>query len=177
MQEPGHLLTTPRLRLRPVTEADAEAIVTAINDYEVVRWLSRAPFPYTRADALAFIAKNTENAGQVWMIEDASGLVGCIGRKREFGYWLAHSAWGQGYGTEAGRAVLDWHFADPEAPGLLSGYHEGNGRSAHVLEKLGFVPCADRKIHALALDCDVTIKGMWMDRAEYDRAICGGRHD
>ncbi|MEM1078304.1 MAG: GNAT family N-acetyltransferase [Pseudomonadota bacterium] len=177
MQEPGHLLTTSRLRLRPVTESDGEAIVTAIDDFEVVRWLSRAPFPYARTDAVEFIAKNTGNAGQVWMIEDASGLVGCIGRKREFGYWLARSAWGQGYATEAGQAVLDWHFADPEAPGLLSGYHESNARSAHVLEKLGFIPCADREIHALALDRDVTIKGMRMDRPEYDRATGGGSHD
>lgn len=177
MQEPGHLLTTSRLRLRPVTEADAEAIVTAINEYEVARWLSRAPFPYARADALEFIAKNAGQAGQVWMIEDAGGLIGCIGRKREFGYWLTRSAWGQGYATEAGRAVLDLHFADPEAPGLLSGYHDGNARSAHVLEKLGFVPCADREIHALAIDRKVTIKGMWLDWAEYDRATRGRCHD
>ena len=28
----------------------------------------------------------------------------------EFGYWLAHSAWGKGFATEAGRAVLAYGF-------------------------------------------------------------------
>lgn len=176
MQAPGHIVTTSRLRLRPVSEADADAIVTAINDFDVVRWLSRAPFPYTRGDALAFIGKNAGHAGQVWMIEDASGLVGCIGRRREFGYWFARSVWGQGYATEAGQAVVDLHFADPDAPGLLSGYHAGNDRSAHVLRKLGFTPCEDREILALALDRVVTIHGMWLGPETYHATRGGGTH-
>ncbi|ABV93206.1 GCN5-related N-acetyltransferase [Dinoroseobacter shibae DFL 12 = DSM 16493] len=167
MQTPGHVLTTARLCLRPVVDADAAAIVAAIHDFEVLRWLSRAPYPYGLSDAVDFIAKNRGNAGEVWMIHDAGGLVGCIGRRREFGYWLRRAAWGQGYATEASRAVLAHHFAAPDAPGLLSGYHAGNTRSARVLSKLGFTPCADRRITPLSTGQEVVIKGMWLDQEDY----------
>lgn len=170
MTHPGHTMMTARLTLRPVTDRDAPAIAAAINDHEVLRWLSRAPCPYGLADAQTFIDKNRDNAGAVWMIEDSQGLVGCIGRKREFGYWVTRSAWGKGYATEASRAVLARHFADPDAPGLLSGYHEGNVRSARVLAKPGFRPCADRRVFAKAVNRAVTIKGMWLDATGYAAA-------
>jgi RimJ/RimL family protein N-acetyltransferase len=170
MQIPGHVLATARLALRPVAPSDAAAIVHAVGDWEVLRWLSRARYPYTLADAREFIAKTAEKAGQVWMIEDATGLCGCIGRKREFGYWLAPWVWGKGYATEAGRAVLAHHFQDPAAPDLISGHFDGNARSRAVLDRLGFEPCEDRRVHALSLQREVVIRGMHLTRRRYNSA-------
>ncbi|RYH03102.1 N-acetyltransferase [Salipiger sp. IMCC34102] len=50
-------LSTARLTLRPVVPADAPAIVAALSDWEVTRWLTLVPFPYTRADADGWIGR------------------------------------------------------------------------------------------------------------------------
>jgi RimJ/RimL family protein N-acetyltransferase len=134
----GGVIQTERLTLRPLIPADAGAVARALSDWEVTRWLTRVPYPYGPADAAAFIAANLENVGVVWAIADAAGLAGIVGMKREFGYWLARRAWGQGYATECGRAVLTHHFADLAAQAVVSGHIIGNHRSAHVLQKLGF---------------------------------------
>ena len=48
-------IVTPRLRLRPPQAADAEAIAALLDDHDVVRMLSRVPWPYTLSDAEDFI--------------------------------------------------------------------------------------------------------------------------
>ncbi|MEJ8631646.1 GNAT family N-acetyltransferase [Sphingomonas sp. I4] len=68
----------------------------------------------------------------------------------ELGYWLTPSAWGRGYATEAGRAVVAmardalpisrlgaWHFVD-------------NPASGRVLGKLGFRATGQRMARASA---------------------------
>lgn len=107
----GAELDTARLRLRPFAEADIDAVVTAFAEWEVVRWLSAVPFPYGRDDALAFLDRSRELVGQVWTIHDEEGLAGGIGAAPNLGYWLLPRAWGRGYLTEAGTAVIDAVFA------------------------------------------------------------------
>lgn len=145
-------LRTGRLSLRPLQASDEGALVTGLNDWEVVRWLAVVPFPYRPADFRAFLP--VAEPGETWAIEDDQGLVGVVGNEGALGYWLARHAWGRGYATEAARAVLATHFADPAAGPVESGHFEGNARSANVLAKLGFrvtgyklrrtVACPDR---------------------------------
>lgn len=129
-------LRTERLTLRPLQAADEAALVVAINDWEVVRWLAVVPFPYGAADFHDFLPK--AEPGDTWAIEDGEGVAGVIGNSDELGYWLARRCWGRGYATEAARAVLAAHFANPGARPVASAYHEGNDRSRNVLTKLGF---------------------------------------
>ena len=49
--EPVAALTTKRLQLRPPVAADATAITAILNDFEISKWVSVVPVPYTRADA------------------------------------------------------------------------------------------------------------------------------
>ncbi|MDU8944961.1 GNAT family N-acetyltransferase [Ovoidimarina sediminis] len=144
-------ISTPRLRLTPVGDGDPVEVAEAIGNYDVARWLGRVPYPYRPADAEAFMAANAHLVGKVWFIYDREGLVGGIGIDGELGYWLARTAWGQGYATEACDAVLDAHFSDPAAESLLSGHYPGNHRSATVLRKLGFVYTGRRPVQAQAL--------------------------
>ncbi|MEM7721388.1 MAG: GNAT family N-acetyltransferase [Pseudomonadota bacterium] len=159
-------IRTGRLTLKPPVLEDAAAIVVAMSDFDVVRWLTRPPWPYTRADAEEFLSKNLNN-GQVFMVHDSSGLVGCVGCSGEFGYWIAKPAWGRGYVTEAARAVLHHNFVNLGGDDLLSGHLSGNARSARVLDKLGFGPAPDRVVRSRALNRDVTIKGRILTRAAY----------
>lgn len=143
---------TKRLTLRPAWPEDAPAIAAAIGDERVVRMLARVPLPYTLADAEAFVARPRGAEEPVFTIHahdgDAPRLIGGIGIHPEddgpqLGYWIAPEAWGRGYATEAGHAVIAmarhalpirrlaaWHFLD-------------NPASGRVLTKLGFRPTGE----------------------------------
>src|SRR6188472_1932539 len=49
------IIGTRRLVLRPLRESDAATIFALFNDWEVVRFLSSPPWPYTRKDAESFV--------------------------------------------------------------------------------------------------------------------------
>ena len=54
------VLETARLRLRPVTPADAPAIVEGVGDWDVAKWLAVVPHPYTADDAREFIEERKD---------------------------------------------------------------------------------------------------------------------
>src|SRR4051794_7091120 len=116
-------LRTERLTLSVPTEADVDAITDGAQDPEVPRWTT-LPSPYLRADAEGFIAKATEwwdaETELTWGIRADDKWIGMLGLHRvsrgdsgEIGYWMAASARGRGYLTEAARVVIDFGF-DPK---------------------------------------------------------------
>jgi RimJ/RimL family protein N-acetyltransferase len=135
-------LRTERLILRRPTEADIPAVVAGFNDYEVVRYLTRVQYPYTEADARAWLAAREpprpDNAH--FGIElPGEGLVGFVSLETELGFWLARHRHGHGLMTEACTALLDWHFDALPDDIVHSGAHVGNEASLNVQRKLGFV--------------------------------------
>ena len=132
-------LTTDRLTLRTFTRADCGAVVDALNNWEVTRWLTNVPFPYTSTDFDWFLTNLCVDAHKpVWVMDMGQGIIGTISHGSELGYWLASDYHGKGLMTEAAKAVCAHHFGQTDAA-LQSGYHKGNAPSAHVLAKLGFV--------------------------------------
>jgi len=140
---------TARLTLRPGWPEDAPALARAIAHESVVSMLARAPWPYAESDAAAFLAHWGDGTVPKFVILSHAGsyprIIGGIGltpdeRGHEFGYWLTPDAWGLGYATEAGRAVLD---AARHALGIRhvhAGHFVDNPASGRVLTKLGFRP-------------------------------------
>ena len=137
-----------RLLLRPVWPEDWQLVLDGIADEGVVRNLASAPWPYREEDARAFTALPIEPHFPRFLITRAkdAALVGCIGIDRsdafddgaELGYWIAREHWGQGYATEAGRAVLS--IARTLGYNRVQAMHFlDNPASGRVLEKLGFV--------------------------------------
>jgi len=55
------LLETSRLSLRPPQERDIPAIVTWIGDWDVAKYLSRVPHPYSETDAQDFVVAAGRN--------------------------------------------------------------------------------------------------------------------
>ena len=165
------VLDTARLRLRPVTPADAPAIVEGVGDWDVAKWLAVVPHPYTADDAREFIEDIAPRAEGLWVIDDGA-LAGIISVEGEIGYWLARDRWGRGYATEAGRAVVDWHFGRG-ARDLTSGYFDGNDRSGGVLAKLGFQPAGDRVKGCLARGEDVLSHRVMLTRAGWRAGRAG----
>ncbi|WP_395542834.1 GNAT family N-acetyltransferase [Neotabrizicola sp. sgz301269] len=130
------VLRTARLELRPLRQEDAPAVIDGVGRLSVSRYLSVVPHPYGPQDFAAFLPNAMP--GRFWAIDDGPGLIGVISLAPGLGFWVAPDRQGRGYVTEAARAVLAAHFADPSAGPVTSGYFEDNRASARVHRKLGF---------------------------------------
>lgn len=168
--KPGRfaVLRTPRLVLRPPSEADADAVADGIGNYDVARWLGKVPYPYAPEDARAFVRKATADVGRCWFIHAGAGAVGGLRVGSELGYWIARPFWGRGYATEAAIAAIDAHFAQTEAETLESGHFAGNERSARVLARLGFAATGRRKVASRVLGQDVEGLVLHLSRTTWD---------
>ena len=141
-------ITTARLTLRHPKPNDTPPITRAINDWEVVRWLSRVPYPYQQTDAAEFINRSeiawTERNASRFVIILKSEIVGGIGLERhdkslfDLGYWIARRHWNKGIATEAVIAIINFAHEQLSATGITASSHEGNQRSEKVLLKANF---------------------------------------
>ena len=143
-------LKLSRCTVRPWRPGDETTLVRYANDRGVSGNLrDRFPFPYTAADADAWIAHVAAEAPpprNLAIVVDGHA-VGGIGvelgqdvyhRSAEIGYWLGEPFWGRGIATEALRAVTEYAFATFDIIRLEAGVFGWNPASARVLEKAGY---------------------------------------
>ncbi|PRY95210.1 RimJ/RimL family protein N-acetyltransferase [Hasllibacter halocynthiae] len=143
---PPHLLTA-RLTLAPLAPEMAEDIAAGADDREVVRWLTRLPFPYGQGDALRFV--ETCREGPAWAIRHRHAVIGMVAADDGLGYWLRRDAWGRGLAREAARRVVDFHFSEGGGD-LASSFMDGNAASARILRGLGFEDDGPKVLRSLA---------------------------
>lgn len=100
---------------------------------------------------------------------DLVGGVGVSFAEGEIGYWLGEDYWGNGYATEAVRALTDESFSRHSLPSLWAAVRPGNDGSCRVLEKVGFLrkgtrayQFRDGKVQALNF---VLERGAWENRS------------
>jgi len=127
---------TARLVLRPVGPEDEAAVIAGVGQLAVSRYLAVVPHPYGPADFAHYLT--LARPGFHWAITDAQGFAGVISLDPGLGFWVAPDRQGRGYVTEAARAVLARHFADPDAGPVSSGFFADNATSARVHARLGF---------------------------------------
>lgn len=166
----SNYITTNRLRLRPVGFQDVSDICAGVGPFEVARWLTHVPHPYTKQDAEDFIARNASGFPRVAGIERDGDFIGVVGVQKELGYWLAQKAWGLGYAREAARALVDVFFDVDDADILRSGYFLDNSRSRNVLIKLGFQPCEVAQQTSRATGLLTSVQKMQLTRAAWKAA-------
>ncbi|HEX7355765.1 MAG TPA: GNAT family N-acetyltransferase [Mycobacteriales bacterium] len=168
MSLPTPTLTTARLRLRPVSTADADALFRLHSSASVLRYWDAPPWK-ERARADRFIAASAqmadEGSGARWALECASdgAFLGWCSltrwnrdyRSAALGYCLNEAAWGRGYATEGARAVLHWAFETLNLHRVQAETDTRNLASARVLEKLGFVREGTRREDCI-VDGDVS---------------------
>lgn len=142
-------LRTDRLDLRPPRPEDADELFAAIADFDIVRYLSTPPWPYTRAAADGYVARVTaaaaEGRGIYFTVRRLSDgrLVGNADlrfdpeRTAHFGYWIAKEFWGQGYATEALGAILEHGFGALGLDRIWGAAMPENPASVRVMEKHG----------------------------------------
>ncbi len=146
---------TKRLTLRPGWIEDAPELARAIGQWEVVRNLSRAPWPYTLGHAEQFLASPRVQSEGLLIVapqDEGARIVGCIGLRPvsgsgwELGYWVVPDCQGRGYATEAGRGLIAFAQETLRLPQIEAGYHVENPASGRVLQKLGFEPTGERRM-------------------------------
>ncbi len=139
-------LGTPRLTLRPYTEADIAELVPLIGAREVAATTLRIPHPYTEHNAREFLLMAQE-PGRIWLaitLRTDGRQIGGVGLRvddqhsnAELGYWLGVPYWGQGYATEAARAMMRYGFEQLGLHRIYASHFEGNTPSGRILQKLG----------------------------------------
>jgi RimJ/RimL family protein N-acetyltransferase len=136
-----------RLFLRPIWSEDWQDLLTGIGDEAVVKNLAQAPWPYTAEDARAFAALPVDPRLPRCLITrphvvDGAEVVGGIGLLDDggdvaLGYWVARAHWGQGYATEAARAMLTMARVIGHGR-IVASHFLDNPASGRVLARLGF---------------------------------------
>ena len=158
-------ISTVRLELRKMCREDVPALVRQINDFEVVRWLSRVPYPYTPEDAETWLQIVEAQPLNLNIFLDGS-LIGGVGLTlrddgyHELGFWLGREFWGQGFATEAASGLLDFARDELALTEIRASYITGNEASANVLQKLGFVPTGNIQMECMSRDESVTCVAM-----------------
>jgi ribosomal-protein-alanine N-acetyltransferase len=145
-------LETERLLLRRVSNDDVNEIMELRGNPETMKYIPR-PLVKTKEEALAHIKmiddKIEANEGINWAItiKGSPKLIGVIGHYRiqpenhrcEIGYMILPQYNGQGYVTEAVKAVLHYGFDDLQMHSIEGVIDPDNIASEKVLLKNGFV--------------------------------------
>jgi [ribosomal protein S5]-alanine N-acetyltransferase len=152
MPLPTPTLHTSRLRLRPFTDADVDALFALHSSAYVLRYWDAPPWTEpARADRFIAACRQMADEGtgaRLAMDRSSDGaFIGWCGltrwnpdyRSASLGYCLSDPAWGNGYATEAARALLQWAFDTLDLNRVQAETDTRNLASARVLEKVGFV--------------------------------------
>ncbi|HEX9019303.1 MAG TPA: GNAT family N-acetyltransferase [Anaerolineaceae bacterium] len=166
-------LITPRLRLRDMRESDFEAMLAVERDPEVQRFERDLPgeqdirlrFGYALEEARESPRTRYQFAVTV---PPADELIGRVSLKLtmpdihqwELGWYIRRAMWGNGYATEAARALMDFAFNERHAHRLVAFCHTQNSRSERVMQKLGMTREAQNR-------ATVWIGGQWHDELLY----------
>lgn len=143
-------LTTERLILRPFTVDDASWVERYAGDREVASTTLRIPHPYPPGAAELWIATHEESFARGQTVDFAITLagtgeaIGSIGLRidaehshAEVGYWMAVPFWGQGYGSEAARALVRYGFEVLGLHRIFACHMARNPGSGRVLQNAG----------------------------------------
>lgn len=168
-------LETARLRLRPFSVADVEAV----HAYHGLDDVARFQYwePRSREDVAAEVdkwtrqhmaAKDADCAVFAVTLRDGGGLIGdmvllfrdAAARQGEIGFSFNPAFAGQGYATEAARAVFGFGFAERGLHRIFGRCDARNTGSWRLMERLGMRREAHFREHAL-------FKGVWDEEYYY----------
>lgn len=142
-------LETERLSLRRFVPADFEWLCELYDDPDVTRYLGGRQAPHRVQEMLRtrFLDYYDSHPGLgIWLTTERSTqnrvgfhLLNNIQGETiiQVGFALAKPAWGQGYGTEMARAVLQHGFNTLRLPHIVGMASLANVASQRVLEKIG----------------------------------------
>jgi ribosomal-protein-alanine N-acetyltransferase len=144
------ILVTKRLILRDLQPSDATDVLVFRGDSIVQKYDD--PIIHTDAEARLFIdelhAEYNNQEGISWAVtlKKQDVVIGAFGlhhwdrfhRRAEAGYGLARAYWGQGIGSEALRAIIQFGYDQMNLNRIYARTIADNHESVRLLERLGF---------------------------------------
>lgn len=158
------IVVTERLVLRPFIESDFEAYKEMLQDEAVFQWLGdrkQRTDEQVRRMMRFFNGKSEQDGHGVYAValKENNKLIGHAGTsyfkdldRTEYLYAFSTEHWGKGYATEIGRAYIPHYLALTADQALVAIAYQGNAKSAHVLEKLGFEKAGVKEVFGHTLD-------------------------
>ncbi len=135
-------ISTERLLIREFVPDDWPDLYAYLSDAEVVRFEPYEVFSASQAQAEA-IRRSKDPSFYAVCLKESGKLIGNLYLGQgdfaawELGYVFNRGYQGQGYATEAARALLDYAFAHLGARRVIAMCSTGNERSWRLLERLG----------------------------------------
>ncbi len=147
-------IVTDRLVLRALAVTDAPEVARLAGRREIADTTISIPHPLSEAQARDWIAARTtqDNADKeialAVTLKDGGRLIGSVALRQinrehahaELGLWIGVEWWGQGYATEATRAVLRFAFGQLDLNRVYAHHMVRNPASGRVLAKIGMKP-------------------------------------
>ena len=176
----ARVIRTDRLRLRPFTHADLNDVLAYYTDPDVVRFLEWPVYTADEAawrlkqrtgcvtlaedhDELVYAVEPVSGAWQGHVIGEVIAMVDSVDHRRiEIGWIFRTNTHGNGYATEAARALMDDMLSAVNAHKIMAQLDARNTASAKVAIRLGMVREALFQDGHLSFDewNDVTVYGM-----------------
>jgi len=147
-------LECDRLRLRALEMSDCPRVAELAGDKRIYDMTLLIPHPYSVKQAEDWIGTHPAHWSrwrEDWTMnfairsnasDELMGVIGLVGvprhKRAEMGYWLGVPFWGNGFMSEAARAMVEFAFGTLGANRLEAGVFDGNTASMNVLRKAGF---------------------------------------
>lgn len=163
----GPFPASERLRFRIPRSSDARFYRNLMTEPDYIRFIADYGIESTE-DAVSYIkskslARFAAQGVGLWLVElketrEPIGVCGLVVRKElkfpDLGFAFLSGYRGQGYGREAGRAVLDFATRELKLRTLCAIAHPDNKRSANLLTKLGFEAKGQRHLAEIGSTAD-----------------------
>lgn len=144
-------IETGRLILRPLVAEDAPTVALLAGRREIADTTISIPHPYSEQQARDWIALRSGQANPgkeivfALTLKLGENLIGGMGlgsidhehAQAEMGFWIGVDWWGQGFATEAARAVIRFGFEELKLNRIYAHHMVRNPASGRVLAKAG----------------------------------------
>lgn len=144
-------LHTERLLLRKVEATDNEFVLKAYSNDELTKFMLHRYYTLDeiKVQMQHYADMYENNKGLAWVMQDAATQepIGIISlfyysaehKKIEIGFWILPEYAGKGYTTEAGKAVINYCFAELDVNRLEATVETENLASISVIKKIGLM--------------------------------------
>jgi len=172
------ILKTERLVLRPFELSDAKIVQQKAGDKDIADTTLNIPHPYPDGLAEEWISIHQPKfeAGELInyaiILKETGELIGAVGLRvekkfnhAELGYWIDKNLWGNGYCTEAARALVEYGFNKYGLHKIFAEHLKRNPASGKVMQKLGMKKEGLLKEHVIKWNKyeDVLVYGILKD--------------